>query len=218
MNPSTGQSIAQWAQVGTTLLLGIVGFYIANSYRRQVKVKLAEKLLEAYSDLWSITDVSFVNSAEPVLMSRTQMADLTERMGQWYFDDGNGILMSNASRIVFFVAYNNMRFHHSQAEPAILRARLNALSGETAEQALSCACSRQLSRLRSQMKSDLGVYQGSRHLRDSRREDRQLFAMAGVRIGPPRWTRHGDQGCYCGHCEPHFTISNILKRRVRILR
>ncbi|MGH3564689.1 MAG: hypothetical protein ACRDRH_01370 [Pseudonocardia sp.] len=214
VTPTVEQLVTGWAQVVATLFLGLVGFFVANSYRRQVKVKLSEKLTESYMELWRLTEVSFINREGSSFMTRDEMAELASQMKKWYFDRGNGLLISNAYRVIFFVVYDNLRVDRSLVQPLRLKAWLVQLPIDAAERMQSCACSRQLSRLRAQMKFDLGAYQDLGHLRDNRRDERDLFAMAGVRVGPPKWSHKGEESCFCGMCEARFTFSNIIHRRI----
>jgi hypothetical protein len=46
---------ANWVQLGTTIFLGLVGLWLAYNYRRQVRLKLADRQVDAYMALWKIT-------------------------------------------------------------------------------------------------------------------------------------------------------------------
>lgn len=214
MFPNVAQFAAQWAQVATTLFLGIAGFVIAGNYRRQVKVKLSEKLSDSYMDLWSLMEVTHINRNEPTLMTRDDMSNLAIEMKRWYFRNGNGLLISNSCRVIFFVVYHNLRATRDRVQPSRLNAQLMRLSADDAERMQACACSRQASRLRAQMKTDLGAYRGMRHLRGVTRDERELFASAGIKIGFPSWTGAEEENCFCGFCERGLTVVNILRRRL----
>ncbi len=50
--------LAPWASTAVTLFLGIVGLILANSYRRQTRLRLAERRLDVYGKLWALTEVA----------------------------------------------------------------------------------------------------------------------------------------------------------------
>lgn len=48
-------AITTWIQAGGTVLLGFVGLWFAHNYRRQIRLKLAERQVESYMRLWTLT-------------------------------------------------------------------------------------------------------------------------------------------------------------------
>jgi hypothetical protein len=172
----------EWAQVVATLVLGASGLVLANSYRRQVKVKLAEKLLESYKDLWDITSEGLLlhksDFDESALKNPEDRKRIGKRMREWYGGEGpgtgngNGLLMSAASRGLFFFSVRNLqRMTLTEGvNPPSLQRLLDdpRFSPADKEDIMACRIAAQLSRLRSQLKADMGIYRGSAHLRDSR--------------------------------------------------
>lgn len=55
------QEAVKISEVGITLILGVIGFYLAHSYRRKIALSVAEKRMAAYSALWN--KMNFVSPA-----------------------------------------------------------------------------------------------------------------------------------------------------------
>jgi hypothetical protein len=64
-------SDASWGQAVATVFLGLVGLWLAHNYRRQIRLKLAERQVDSYIRLWKLTA-----SATP---ERTTPLDHVER-------------------------------------------------------------------------------------------------------------------------------------------
>jgi hypothetical protein len=45
--------VAGWIDIAVTVLLGVVGLYLANSIRRQIQARVAEKRFDSYGKLWA---------------------------------------------------------------------------------------------------------------------------------------------------------------------
>lgn len=60
-----------WIIGAATVVVTSVGLWLANSYRRQISLKLGQTRFEAYSRLWEITGV-----AAPTRLVRQQPFDL----------------------------------------------------------------------------------------------------------------------------------------------
>lgn len=57
---------ATWAQLGGTIFLGMVGLWLAYNYRRQVRLKLADRQVDAYMALWQITAIAAHTRISPL--------------------------------------------------------------------------------------------------------------------------------------------------------
>lgn len=192
-------TLSQWSQPLGALFLGLVGLRVAHSYRRQVKVKLAERLADSYSSLWELT-----RATSPTLLglpSGQNLAEIDELMENWYFENGNGLLMSKSSRILFFHIKTNLTTPPSTLVPESLSRHTSKLDAEKAKSARSCACDRQMSILRTQLKDDLAIYRGTSHQRHRRKDERDLLSMCKISCGPLPFRRiKNSTPCQCGMC------------------
>lgn len=192
-------NLSHWSQALGALFIGVVGLWVAHSYRRQVKVKLAERLADSYSALWELTRAASTNRRN--LQAAEDRAEMDQLMESWYFDNGNGLLMSKPSRILFFHIKKNLIAPLPDVVPESLAERLSRLDPEQAESARACACNRQFSMLRTQLKDDLAIYRGKSHQRHRRKDERDLLKMCGIgrgRIALRRSKR--PTPCQCGTC------------------
>jgi hypothetical protein len=193
-------------QATGTLLLGLVGLWFAQNYRRQIRLKLAERQVESYMRLWALTA-----SASPF---RTTPLDSAERqklyddISRWYFDDGDGIFASAAARNLFVGVHTNLVCPIDAMKPAILAKQLAVLPQAEAERCRGCAIIRQVSLLRTQLKADIAMHVGVDYYPDLRPDDRAFLRSCGLssRRRPWRqpWFSHTDRpavkGCVCGAC------------------
>nr|WP_042179160.1 hypothetical protein [Kibdelosporangium sp. MJ126-NF4]CEL13664.1 hypothetical protein [Kibdelosporangium sp. MJ126-NF4]CTQ99350.1 hypothetical protein [Kibdelosporangium sp. MJ126-NF4] len=199
-------AITTWVQAAGTLLLGLVGLWFAHNYRRQIRLKLAERQVESYMRLWTLTA-----SATPFRTTPLQPAELTklyDDMGRWYFDDGDGMLASAAVRNLFVGVHTNLTCPIAAMKPSVLAAQLVALPHAEAERRRGCAVIRQVSLLRTQLKRDLAMHFGVDYYSDLHPEDRAFLVSCGMspRRRPWRgpWLRPADRttvnACVCGAC------------------
>lgn len=149
------------AEVGITLILGVIGFYLAHSYRRKIALSVAEKRLAAYSALWSR-----MNIASPARLSEwwheplalEERENLFNEFTQWYYENGNGMLLGGGTRTIYLRVKDNLVCPIDYFEPESIRTRLETMSQEEQEKERGRLSIRQLSLLRSRMKADLEVY------------------------------------------------------------
>jgi hypothetical protein len=138
---------------GTT----VVAFYAArltNSYRRQLDLKTSERRLDAYAALWSLLRVAAPTRRQP--MCEAERLGLYEKATDWYYADGNGMMLTALTREVYLRAKENLRCADEQLFPDSLAgdvpsdpAQREAWRGRLSQD--------QFSLLRTQMKSDLAV-------------------------------------------------------------
>jgi hypothetical protein len=198
--------IVTWVQAVGTVFLGLVGLWFAHGYRRQIRLKLAERQVESYMRLWTLT--------APAAPLRTTPLNLVERqklyddMGKWYFDDGDGIFASAATRDLFVGVHVNLVCPISSVKPVLLSEQLAVLPHAEAEHRRGCVIIRQASLLRTQLKWDLAMYLGVNYYSDLRPDDRAFLRSCGVspwrRPWRRRWFRTSDRpnvdSCLCGAC------------------
>ncbi len=199
---------ANWAQVVGTVFVGVVGLWVAHNYRRQIRLKLAERQVDAYTALWTTT-----SSATP---ERTTPLDLDERqklydsMVDWYFHTGSGIFLPGATRDLFVGVRSNLVCPIPSLKPASLAEELASLSETDAERRRGCVVIRQVSLLRAQLKSDLDLYFDFNYYSVLRADDRAFLKSCGISPWRKPWRqsarrssgRAGPNPCVCGSCRP----------------
>ena len=62
---------AIWAQLTGTIFLGLVGLWLAHNYRRQIRLKLAERQVDAYVSLWKLTAIATPSPTDSARSFRT---------------------------------------------------------------------------------------------------------------------------------------------------
>ena len=77
-------------------------------------------------------------------------------MRDWYFENGDGLYLTAASRKLFFQVVETLEGENIHPESA--RRRMTTMSETDRDGHLGCICRRQLSLLRTQLKNDLAVY------------------------------------------------------------
>lgn len=199
-------TITTWIQAAGTLLLGLVGVWFAHNYRRQIRLKLAERQVEAYMRLWGLTA-----SASPVRATPLDAAErqkLYDDMNRWFFEDGDGILISTAARNLFVGVHANLMCPVEAIKPTDLARQLAALPQADAERRRGCAIVRQVSLLRTQLKSDLAMHLGVNYYPDLLPDDRAFLSSCGLSARRRPWRRRLFRrldratvtSCMCGAC------------------
>lgn len=79
-----------WGQAAGAILLGLVGLWLANNYRRQIRLKLAERQVDSYIRLWKLTALATPDRTEP--LDHVERQKLYDEMVRWYFEDGDASL------------------------------------------------------------------------------------------------------------------------------
>ena len=199
---------AVWAQIAGTIFLGIVGLWLAHNYRRQIRLKLAERQVDAYMELWKLTSLATPDRQSP--LDRAERQKLHDAMARWYHADGNGILVSVRTRDLFLAYKSNLVCPASEIKPTVLAERLTTLSEADAERCRGCVSNRQASILRSQLKNDLVLHIGYAGYRTPRSEDRAFLRSCGLPQWRGPWRPHffwargvtSPNPCVCGMCPP----------------
>jgi hypothetical protein len=199
-------AITTWVQAAGTLLLGLVGLWFAHNYRRQIRLKLAERQVDSYMRLWALTALASPFRATPLDPGERQK--LYDDMSRWYFDDGDGIFTSAATRNLFVGTHVNLVCPISAVKPAVLAEQLAALPQAEAQRRRGCAAIRQVSLLRTQLKRDLAMHFGVNYYPDLHPDDRAFLRSCGLSPRRQPWRQRGFRrtdrptvnACVCGIC------------------
>lgn len=149
---------ANWAQLGGTIFLGLIGLWLAYNYRRQVRLKLADRQVDAYMALWKITSIAAHTRTTP--LDQAEQQKLYNEMTRWYHDDANGIFVSVRTRNLFLAYQHNLICSINDMEPGILADQLSGMSIVDAERRRGCINYRHANLLRNQLKDDLVLHSG----------------------------------------------------------
>jgi hypothetical protein len=165
------------AQFAITSAFAVIGLYLAHSFTRAQRLKIAEQRVEGYRKLWGemfVARPSRVEAPENKSpLTPEEAADLHGAMTKWYFEDGQGLLLPHDTREMYLAAKQRLGRYASEGE-----------DGDW-EQAGNRAM-RDLSLLRSQMKSDLKIY-GVFYFDSLDEGDRAFLRASG--LDPERWGR-----------------------------
>jgi hypothetical protein len=191
-------AIAQSVIAAGTVLLSGIGIWVAHNYRRQLRVKLADRRFEAYTALWEISGQIRVSKAADV--GAALRSSVSSAMDDWYFTNGYGLLLPAHTRNLYFSVRQVLDYPADKRMPKTLNSRLLNISKEEREFLISCACLRYLSTLRAQLKADLAVYGRLSHTRKLP-DERELLSSCGISPGPPPLPqRPSTSSCICGTC------------------
>ena len=195
-----------WIQAASTIFLGLVGLWLAQNYRRQVRLKLADRQADSYLCLWKLTALATPERTTP--LSDVECQELRDRMNHWYHDDGNGIFMSPTTRDLFLGLRSNLVCPIGSMKPTVLGTELATLPKDEAERRRGCIVIRQASLLRTQLKNDVSMHFGLATYSDLRPEDRAFLRSCGIStwrrpwrsklFGPSVPPRH--HACLCDMC------------------
>ena len=174
---------SDWATVAVTAFVGVAGVVVAVNIRKDLKLKVAERRLTSYERLWALMrTVSPYN--EPLDAHGRQ--DLHDRLTDWYYSEGDGMLLEDSTKRVYLAAKDNLVRPLEQIVPKQASDRIARESAEL-EVKRSQLSQRQLSLLRTQMKSDLAVY-GLPYREGLDAEDRAFLSDCGVDPTRRPWT------------------------------
>ena len=196
-----------WAQLGGTIFLGLVGLWLAYNYRRQIRLKLADRQVDAYMALWKITAIAA--HTRTTLLDQAEQQKLYNEMTRWYHDDANGIFVSVRTRNLFLAYQHNLICPINDLEPEFLADQLSAMPALEAERRRGCINYRHANLLRNQLKDDLVLHSGFVIYYKNRSDDRAFLRSCG--LSPWRhpwrsyrlsWRNARMSICVCGMCPP----------------
>jgi hypothetical protein len=148
--------MADWVGLAVTAILGLAGLYFANSLRHktraEVEANVAEKRFDAYARLWVETKVASPMRGTP--LTPGERSDLYKKLTDWYYDDGNGMLLTEQTRNIYLKAKKNLTCCVGELVPDSLAERA-ASDGDARRGQASID---QLSLLRTSMRADLRIY------------------------------------------------------------
>jgi hypothetical protein len=165
------------------------GFFVALNFSKDFRLRLAERRLSAYERLWAL-----MRSASPYSepLNEEGRRRLYDSFTDWYFCNGDGILLDHSSRSLYFGAKDNLVCQVENLTPKKSRQRLEQLDGADLEQQRGLLAQRQLSLLRAKLRADLTVYgQPYGHRLDD--EDREFLEHYGVDIRRKPWSEETDE-------------------------
>jgi hypothetical protein len=70
------------------------------------RVRIAEKRLPSYRELWELTQPTTKSRKEELSMAERK--DLYQRLCGWYYEKGNGIFLSNTTRELYLSAREDL--------------------------------------------------------------------------------------------------------------
>ena len=180
---------ASCASVAVTLILGVAGFVVARNVNKDFRLRLAERRLAAHERLWTL-----MRPASPYSqpLNEEGRRRLYESFTDWYFRNGDGILLDRSSRSMYFGAKDNLVCRVEDLTPERSRHRLKQLNGADLDRQRGLLVQRQLSLLRAKLRADLTVYgQPYGHKLDD--EDREFLEYYGVDTHRKPWREETDE-------------------------
>jgi steroid delta-isomerase-like uncharacterized protein len=165
------------AQFVITSAIAVIGVYLAHSFSRQQRIKIAEQRVDGYRKLWGQMFVARPTRVEPpenmAPLAPDEAARLHMKLTKWYFEGGNGMLLPHDTREMYLAVKRRMGRYASESKGGDWH--------EAGDRVM-----RDLSLLRSQMKSDLQIY-GVFYFDSLNDGDRELIRTSG--LDPERWGR-----------------------------
>jgi hypothetical protein len=178
--------VAEWVNIAVTVVLGVVGLYLAHSIRRQVQERVAEKRLDAYGRLWEEMKVASplrrVTKEGP--LSREERHALYDKLTELYYGHGDGMLLSLQTRNIYLAAKENLICGVDELEPAALARRVR--SNDDPDEVRGWASIRQLSLLRTSMRGDIAIYSSPWGQRLDT-ADKEFLIACGVDLNREPW-------------------------------
>jgi hypothetical protein len=171
------------AQLVITAALALIGFYLAHSFTRQQRLRIAERRIDGYRKLWALMLVarpSRIEAPENNPLTQKEALSLLDEMTTWYFDDGNGMFLPHETQAMFVQAEIALMRYGRETYPTI-PIRQAATPEDDARRVM-----RNLSLLRSQMKRDIKIYGVS--ARPKLQEGDAAF-LRSANVNPRRWLR-----------------------------
>lgn len=167
-------TLVGFANLAIPALITLLGLYLAHSYRRQINLqndlRVAEKRLSAYAALWDrMTIASPVRATEWDVGSH-RLKPLTPKQRErlfydliaWYYENGNGMVLSKDTRTLYLQAKDNLvcPLTGKDYKPKLVREELKKTKPDKYERERGIRSIRQLSLLRTQMRFDLQKFAG----------------------------------------------------------
>jgi hypothetical protein len=104
----------------------------------------------------------------------------------WYYSNGDGMLLDRTSRSVYLQAKDNLIRSVAGVVPTVAARRIAALDPQQHDEAHGRLAQRQLSLLRTQLKTDLAIF-GTPYGPSLDDEDRKFLKCCGVDLNRKPW-------------------------------
>lgn len=178
--------MTDWPSVAAAAAVGAAGLYLGNSIHRRIRAEIdshvAEKRFGSYAALWAKTKLASPMRTEP--LSEAERETLFKDLTGWYYEAGNGMLLSQDVRNIYLKAKKNLTCPVDELQPESLRDRVRA--GDTPDQVRGQASIDQLSILRTSMRADIKIYT-SPYDEELDDEDIAFLVECNVDIGRSPW-------------------------------
>jgi hypothetical protein len=169
--------------IAITAVLSLAALYYGNNLRRrtraEMEARVAEKRLPAYAALWEKTKIASPMRGSP--LSLGERSELFDSLTDWYYDCGNGMLLTEATRNIYLKAKANLTCPAKKLVPASLRDR--AAEDDAAR---GWASIEQLSLLRTSMRADVEIFTQP-YDEELSPDDVAFLEAAKVDLGRPPW-------------------------------
>src|SRR5215203_2532428 len=100
------------AQFVITSAVAVIGLVLAHGFRRQQRLRIAERRVEGYRKLWGHMFVARPTRVEPPEdlspLTPEEAAGLHGEMTKWYFQGGNGMLLPHDTREIYLAVKRRM--------------------------------------------------------------------------------------------------------------
>lgn len=164
--------------IAITALITLLGLYLAHNLRRQQRLRIADQRLASYRQLWQQLLVARPSRLDPYdgagPLTSTEIQALYAGMTEWYFDDGNGMMLTEPTLRMYLEAKRRLAKSAVAAEAA-------DPDRDDSERRIQ-----ELSLLRTQMKFDVAIY-GTFYEDALDNSDRDFLRACG--LNPSRWAR-----------------------------
>jgi hypothetical protein len=138
-----------------TLIVGAAGILLAKNISGERKLKLVERRMNAYEQLWELLRVSSPTAAP---MSEGARWRLHASMTDWYYTNGNGLHLSKDGQQLYLKAKTNLICSVDDIKPSSAAERIKMIPIGRLEEERGKLASVQLSLLRTQLKKDITVH------------------------------------------------------------
>jgi hypothetical protein len=176
-----------------TVIVTAAGLWFAYSYNRQMALKLSETRLEAYSRLWQLSGVAAPTRldgwGEDGYLSLEERRALWGAMTDWYYANGDGMLLTATTKDVYLKVKHNLICESSSLDPEGLADRIKKTlptDHELDDKVRGTLAIRLISLLRTQLKSDLAIY-GATYSGKLNNYERFFLIQSGVDLRSRAW-------------------------------
>jgi hypothetical protein len=183
-----------------TVVVTVVGLWLAYNYNRQMALKLSETRLEAYSRLWEITGIAAPTRmdgwGDDGCLRLDERRELWAAMTDWYYAKGGGMLLTAITKDVYLNVKHNLICESSDLRPAPLADLTDLIKEELRhpvdhepedeEKVRGVLAIKLIPLLRTQLKSDLATY-GPTYSGPLKEYERLFLSCSGVDLRSKAW-------------------------------